>query len=61
MPYSINITIRGSKDPKKIADYIAQLIENATGQKVNIYLHDRNVLNQRKTEELQTINRKLLK
>jgi len=61
VPYNITIVVKNVQDIKRISNMISELVENATGQKVNIYLHDKTKLFAKRKDEIETINRKLLK
>jgi hypothetical protein len=61
MPYNVTITIHGSENPSQVAQYISQLIERSTGQKVTVHIHNRQLSNQKNQKEIASINQKLLK
>jgi len=61
MSFTINVSVHGAKNIQKIAQLIAQLVENSTGQRVIVQLHDRSALLQRKNQQIQETKQKLLK
>lgn len=53
MPYNITITIQGG-DPKAISKAIAAIVEDATGQKVDVFIRRRpEALKPQETREKQ--------
>jgi len=61
VPYNISIVLKGVDNLKPIANLISKLVENATGQSTTMQIHDKKKLSDKKRNELETINRKLLK
>ncbi len=61
MGWNINITAKNVGDLKQLANILSELVENATGQRANVRLHDKTKLLKKREQESLDINRKLLK
>lgn len=61
MGYNILITVRGSDDPRLIANMVAEIVEGATGQKCNVQVNNKKPMMDRKRKSLQETNRKLMR
>lgn len=61
MAYNITITVKNSKDIKKLANLVAELVEQATGQRAILRIHDRSKALGKQEQEKLAIQRKLLK
>ena len=61
MAYNIIVTLKDAKDIKKVSNLIAELVENATGQRAVLHVHDRNKSMKKSEAEKIGIQEKLLK
>lgn len=61
MPYTVNIVVKDSDDIKKIANIVAEIVENATGGRVSIRINNRSAAIKQKKQEQLDIQGKLLK
>ena len=61
MGYTVNIVVRDAKNLKRVSNFIAEMIENATGQKVSVRVHNTQKQLTTRQNTFNTINQKILK
>jgi hypothetical protein len=61
MAYNISVNIKNVKNPRALADLIAQIVESATGERATVNLYDKSEAIQKQNKLKQNTFKKLLK